>query len=159
MKLTAARSYRYIMCVHVQLYIYLRTGYDRKLQKQDSLTCCAEVGRCGTTNRHCPKSLRLGRWMKKKMQKRCIPYLCVPKSNPGPHSKSRCLERSEAMEVKMLSMLYAITMHCTACFGPYSSVTPDQKIVHLPSLTYTLTVRGGGVTAITLERTSYLWEA
>lgn len=72
---------------------------------------------------------------------------------------SRYLERSEAMEVKMLSMLYAITMHCTACFGPYSSVTPDQKIVHLPSLTYTLTVRGGGVTAITLERTSYLWEA
>lgn len=57
------------------------------------------------------------------------------------------------MEVKMLSMLYAITMHCTACFGPYSSVTPEQKIVHLPSLTYTLTVRGGGVTAITLERT------
>lgn len=52
-------------------------------------------------------------------------------------------------------MMYAITMHCTACFGPYSSVTPEQKIVHLPSLTSTLTVRGGGVTAITLERTSY----
>lgn len=50
-------------------------------------------------------------------------------------------------------MMYAITMHCTACFGPYSSVTPEQKIVHLPSLTSTLTVRGGGVTAITLERT------
>jgi len=47
---------------------------------------------------------------------------------------SRYLERSEAMEVKMLSMLYAITMHCTACFGPYSSVTPDQKIVHLADL-------------------------
>lgn len=90
------------------MYMYncTYTGYDRKLQKQDSLTCCAEVGRCGTTNRHCPKSLRLGRWMKKKMQKRCIRYLkvCVPKSNSGSHFKSRYLERSEAMEVKMLSM-------------------------------------------------------
>lgn len=158
MKLTAARSYRYIMYVHVQLYIYLRTGYDRKLQKQDSLTCCAEVGRCGTTNRHCPKSLRLCRWMKKKMQKMHMRSQ-IQSRTAFQIPLSRYLERSEAMEVKMLSMLYAITMHCTACFGPYSSVTPDQKIVHLPSLTYTLTVRGGGVTAITLERTNYLWEA
>lgn len=62
------------------MYMYngTYTGYDRKLQKQDSLTCCAEVGRCGTTNRHCPKSLRLGRSMKKKMQKRCLGAYAFP---------------------------------------------------------------------------------
>lgn len=88
------------------MYMYncTYTGYDRKLQKQDSLTCCAEVGRCGTTNRHCPKSLRLGRWMKKKMQKRCLRAYAFPNPIQDRHFKSRYLERSEAMEVKMLSM-------------------------------------------------------